>query len=251
MRVIVFIYGIMAYALFLLVALYAVGFVGNMFVPKSIDSGPEVPFNQALLIDIALIIFFGLQHSVMAREGFKKVWTKILPEPIERSTYVLLAGLILSLLFWQWRPLPTVLWNIENALGRLIVLGLFFGGWLFMFISTIMIGHFDLFGIRQVYLYLRGKPYTYEGFSTPGFYKYVRHPIMSGFIVAFWATPRMSVGHLVFSIVATIYILIGIFLEERDMANYFGKTFEEYRGQVTMLFPFPRIREQKEDKEDV
>ena len=240
LRLIAFIYGVIAYGAFLLVALYAVGFVGNMFVPKSIDSGPEVPFGQALLINIALIGLFGLQHSVMAREGFKKLWTKVIPEPIERSTYVLIASLVLSLLFWQWRPLPTVLWNIENALGRLILLWLFFGGWLFMFISTIMIGHFDLFGVRQVYLYLRGKPYTYEGFGTPGFYKYVRHPIMTGFIIAFWATPQMTVGHLVFAIASTIYILIGIVLEERDMASFFGKTYEEYQGQVTMLFPFPK-----------
>jgi len=238
-RILAFLYGAIAYLIFFVTFLYAIGFVGNLVVPKAIDTGREGPFALSLVIDAVLLGLFAIQHSVMARPGFKNLWTKLVPKVVERSTYVLLASLALALLFWQWRPLLGVIWDVRNPTVALILTIVFFAGWAIVLISTFLINHFDLFGLRQVYLQQK---YTYLGFRKPGFYKFVRHPIMLGFIIAFWATPKMTLGHLVFTIATTAYILIAIQLEERDMVSIHGETYEEYRRDVSMLLPLPPRR---------
>ncbi|HYR76583.1 MAG TPA: isoprenylcysteine carboxylmethyltransferase family protein [Pyrinomonadaceae bacterium] len=239
-RILAFLYGLVSYLIFFVTFLYAIGFVGNVFVPKSIDSGVPGSFTPSLVVDAVLLGLFAIQHSVMARPGFKKRWTQIVPQPIERSTYVLIASLVLALLFWQWRPILTVVWSVENSIGSLVLQVLFWVGWGTVLLSTFLIGHFDLFGLRQVYLYWVNKAYPATGFKTPGLYKIVRHPIMLGFITAFWATPRMTVGHLVFAVATTVYILIAVQIEEHDLTNLYGDTYREYKREVSMLIPMPR-----------
>lgn len=241
-RILAFAYGVVSYLVFFVTFLYAIGFVGNLVVPKSVDSAETAPFSTALLINVLLLGLFAIQHSVMARPGFKNWWTKFVPKPIERSTYVLLASLTLVLLFWQWQPMTAVVWGVENTAGVYILWAFFFVGWATVLVGTFLINHFDLFGLRQVYLYQRGQEYTELGFRTPFLYKLVRHPIMLGFIIAFWATPRMTIGHLVFALATTAYIVIAIQIEERDIVNAHGVAYEEYREKVSMLLPIPKKR---------
>lgn len=234
-----FLYGIACYAAFLFSFLYAIGFVGNRVVPKSIDSGSESSLAQSLIVNLVLLGLFAVQHTIMARPAFKRRWTKIVPEPVERSTYVLIASLLLILLFWQWRPMTAVIWNLEHTVDKAVLLGLFGLGWAIVLGSSFMINHFDLLGLRQVYLHLRGQEYHHVKFTTSGLYKYVRHPLMLGFIIAFWATPHMTSGHLLFAVATTVYILIGLQFEEHDLRRFLGKDYEDYRRRVPMLIPWP------------
>jgi protein-S-isoprenylcysteine O-methyltransferase Ste14 len=233
-----FIYGIGCYVLFFLSFLYAIGFVGNLIVAKSIDTGADSGILQALLVNMFLLGLFAVQHTIMARPGFKRWWTKVIPVEIERSTFVLVTSLLFLLLFWQWRPMPTSVWSLDQPIARAALTGLFWIGWGIVLSSTIMINHFDLFGLRQVYLNLRDREYHHPEFTTTGLYSYVRHPIMLGFIIAFWATPEMTAGHLLFALATTIYILVGVQFEEHDLRNFLGKDYEDYRHQVPMLIPF-------------
>lgn len=233
-------YGLICYVIFFLTFLYAIGFVGDFGVPRTIDSGPSASLVPALIIDAVLLGVFAVQHSLMARPAFKAWWTKIVPPPIERSTYVLFASLALMLLFWQWRALPQAVWTIGSpAIATLIVIA-FWVGWATVLLSTFLINHFDLFGLRQVWAYRRAQQIPPPEFRTPLFYKVVRHPLYLGFIIAFWAAPTMSQGHLFFALATTAYILIAIQLEEHDMVAVFGERYLAYRKQVSMLIPLPR-----------
>lgn len=239
-------YGIIAYVLFLGTFLYAVGFVSALIVPKHIDSVPESPLSYALLVNAALLTLFALQHSIMARPAFKRWWTRFVPEPIERSTYVLLASLCLLLLFRYWQPMGGVIWEVESQTGQTILQSLCLLGFGIVLISTFLINHFDLFGLRQVWLNFIGKPYEPLPFRTPFFYKYVRHPLYLGFMIAFWATPVMTAAHLFFAVMTTAYMLTAIQFEENDLTKHFGEKYAEYKRSAPMLIPFSKSFRNKE-----
>jgi methanethiol S-methyltransferase len=233
-------YGAAAYVVFVVAFLYAIGFVGNIVVPRSVDHAITASIGQAVVVNVVLLGVFAVQHSVMARPGFKRWWTRFVPPSIERSTYVVLASAALLLLYWQWRTMPAMIWDVRQPAGRMVLWAMFWLGWAIVLASTFMINHFDLFGLRQVYLAWRGKPYTEIGFHAHLLYRLVRHPLMLGFIIAFWAAPTMTAGHLLFSIATTGYILIAVQLEERDLVAALGDQYHDYRRSVSMLLPRPR-----------
>ena len=237
MGLVAIVYGLFCYVVFLASFLYAIGFIGNIVVPKAIDSIPSVNTLQAMAIDLILLGLFAMQHSVMARPGFKVVWTRLVPRVAERSTYVLISSLLLGLICWKWQAIPAVVWDVSSPVLKTLLLALFASGWLILLLSTFMINHFDLFGLRQVFLRLRGLDYTPLNFTERALYRFVRHPIYLGFVIAFWATPHMSVGHLLFSIGTTGYILVGIFFEERDLMKNHATEYGAYRARVPMLLP--------------
>jgi protein-S-isoprenylcysteine O-methyltransferase Ste14 len=239
-RIAAFLYGLAAYLLFFFTFLYAIGFVTGVAVPKTIDTGPVVPIGEALIVNILLMTLFALQHSVMARKPFKQWLTQYVPAAIERSTYVLLASLALVLLFWQWRPIPDVVWEITSPQIATNITAISFFGFALVLLSTFLINHFELFGLHQVAINVAGRTMPEPRFKTPVLYKVVRHPIYLGFVIAFWAAPVMTVGHLLFAAVTTAYIFVGIYLEERDLVQLFGEQYKRYRAQVGMLVPFRR-----------
>ena len=236
-RLPILLYAVVSYAAFLVSFLYALGFFGNILVPKSIDGGGgPTTMRAAIAVDLLLLALFAIQHSVMARPAFKRWWTKLIPSACERSTYVLLSSLILLLLFWQWRPMPMPIWQVGGS-AAWVLIGLAWLGWSVVLASTFMIDHFDLSGLRQAFFALRGAELPGQSFKTPLLYKIVRHPLMLGFLLAFWATPEMTAGHLLFATMTTAYILVGLQFEERDLIAQFGATYQQYRRRVPMLLP--------------
>jgi protein-S-isoprenylcysteine O-methyltransferase Ste14 len=244
-RVTAFAYGLACYLVFFLTFLYAIGFVGNILVPKSIDAVSGRPVMEALAIDAALLAIFAIQHSVMARRWFKQAWTRIVPEPVERSTYVLFSSLALIAMFFYWEPVGGVLWSVEQPVFVAAMYATYALGAAIVLVSTFLINHFDLFGLRQVWLYLMGRPYTHLPFRTPLFYKYVRHPLYFGWLLFFWAAPVMTATHLFFAVMTTAYIFVAIQFEERDLVQAYGETYRQYRERVPMIFPVgePQIKE--------
>ena len=237
-----FLYGLVAYLLFLAAFVYAIGFVGDLaFVPKGIDDGAVGPIGTAIAVNVGLLLLFAVQHNVMARPWFKDWWTRFVPRPIERSTYVALASLILLLLYWQWQPMPTVVWHVENSVGRGALWMLYFAGWAIVLVSSFAIDHFELFGLKQVWLCLRGREPGPTPFSERSLYRIVRHPLMLGFVIAFWSAPTMSQGRLLFAVVTTLWILVAIQIEERDLVHGLGEPYERYRKRTPMLVPTLRL----------
>jgi methanethiol S-methyltransferase len=237
-KVIAFFYGIVAYMAFFVTILYAIGFLMGVFVPKTIDTGSEASSVEALVVNLLLMSLFAVQHSVMARKQFKAWLTQFVPKSIERSTYVLFASLSLMLLFWQWRPMPAIVWQINNPDDAAFVAVIALVGWILVFTSTFLINHFELFGLQQVTNNLTDRAMPAPKFRTPLFYKFVRHPLYLGFIIAMWAAPTMTVGHLLFAAVTTAYIFVGIFLEERDLVELFGDEYRQYKKHVSMIIPW-------------
>ncbi len=243
MGVLALVYGVVCHVMFLAVFLYLIPFLGNFdFVPKTIDSGTAGPVGLAILVNVALLALFGVVHSVMARPGFKSWWTRMVPKPVERSTYVLIANLQVILIIWQWRPMSGVVWEVQQQALATVLWGLFFSGFGLVVLSSFVIDHFDLLGTRQVFLFARGQPYTPPEFKVSAFYKFVRHPLLLGWMIAFWSTPRMSTGHLLFAIGTTVYMLIAIQFEERDLATVHGDDYREYKKKVSMIIPGPSKR---------
>jgi protein-S-isoprenylcysteine O-methyltransferase Ste14 len=248
-RVLFFVYGVAAYLTFVATFLYAIAFVGGFAVPRRLDGTLETSLPKALAIDCLLLTIFAVQHSVMARRWFKERWTQIIPWTIERSTYVLFASVALLLLFWQWRPIGIEIWSVEDPTGRTMLWVLFAAGWATVLTVTCLINHFDLFGLRQVWLPLIGRPYVPVAFRTPLPYQFVRHPLYLGFLLAFWMTPRMTLAHLVFAITTTAYIVLAIQFEERDLVSEHGASYEAYRRRVPMLLP--AIRQKDPEPQEV
>lgn len=246
-RITTLVYGVVCYLIFLTTFIYAIGFVGNIVVPKSIDSGPLLPLMSALAVNVLLLGLFAFQHSVMARQWFKAAWIRIVPPAAERSTYVLFSSLALLLLFWKWQPIGGLVWNVESTLGRLTLNGLYAAGWLTVLVTTFLINHFDLFGLRQVWMHFRGRAYTPISFRTPGPYRYVRHPLYVGWLLVFWSAPLMTSAHVVFAIATTAYILIAIQFEERDLIKLHGE-YAEYRRRVPMILPFGPSKDRAQSK---
>jgi methanethiol S-methyltransferase len=239
-RILFLLYGVISYFIFFGTFLYAIGFVGNLFVPKSIDGAATMPLAKAVLINASLLLVFALQHSIMARPAFKRWWTRFVPEPAERSTYVLLASLCLLLMMWQWQPIGGIVWSIESNLVKTILLSTYAFGWGLVLISTFLINHFDLFGLRQTWLQFTGRKYTSLPFRTPLFYRFVRHPLYLGFLIAFWSTPVMTVAHLLFAMLTTGYILTAIVFEEKDLEAHFGQSYVTYKQNSSKIIPFLR-----------
>jgi protein-S-isoprenylcysteine O-methyltransferase Ste14 len=237
-KFIAFLYGVVAYAAFLVTILYAIGFVGDYAVAKTVDAGKEVPLAEALAVNLLLMSLFAVQHSLMARKQFKEWWTQYVPKPVERSTHVLFASLCLMLLFWQWRPIPAIVWQVDGPDVAATIATVSLAGWVIVFTSTFMINHFELFGLNQVTRNLADREMPAPRFRTPLYYNFVRHPIYLGFIIAFWAAPVMTAGHLLFAAVTTAYIFVGILFEERDLVEMFGDEYRQYRKHVSMLLPW-------------
>jgi methanethiol S-methyltransferase len=237
-RTLALLYGVLAYFFFFGTFLYAIGFVGNVFVPKSIDTGKQSPLTIAIIIDAVLLSIFALQHSIMARQGFKRQWTRIVSWYVERTTYVVAATAALALLLWQWRPIPATIWDLRGSAFGSVLAVTFWIGWGILLLSTFLINHFELFGLQQVWTYVRGVEFQRPAFKSPSLYRMVRHPIYLGFVIAFWSAPRMTVGHLLFSVATTGYILVGIYFEERDLISHYGDVYRAYRSRVPMLIPF-------------